>query len=127
MSTKEERPILLVEDDPLLRDALRILLEEAGYLVRVAATAAETLAAVAVETPALILLDLGLPDRSGLDVVRMLRARPGTRPTPIVALTGSVGPRDRQACLEAGCTSFLAKPVEPQYLLRRLPTLLQSG
>lgn len=126
MSTNES-PILLVEDDPLLRDALRLLLEDAGYRVREAGSAAEALEATIAEIPALVLLDLGLPDRSGLDVARILRRRTPTRATPIVALTGRVGTSERIACLEAGCTSFLAKPVEPKELLRCVPGFLRQG
>ncbi|HEX7119172.1 MAG TPA: response regulator [Longimicrobiales bacterium] len=126
MSTSE-RPILLVEDDPLLRDALRLLLEDAGYRVREAGNAAEALDLSTADPPSLILLDLGLPDRPGLEVARILRARMTTRETPIVALTGRVGAGERNACFAAGCTSFLAKPVEPRELLRCLPEFLRAG
>ena len=118
--------ILLVEDDSLLREAFRMLLEDAGYDVKEAGSAAEALAAVDPTPPALVLLDLGLPDRSGLDVVRELRARTDMRSVPIVALTGRSGPDERKRCLEAGCSDFLAKPVEPFELLRRVPELLQN-
>lgn len=126
MSTSEP-PILLVEDDPLLRDALRLLLEDAGYRVREAGSAAEALEASTSEAPALVLLDLGLPDRPGLEVARILRDRQSTREVPIVALTGRVGAGERTACLEAGCNSFLAKPVEPRELLRCVPEFLRAG
>ncbi len=125
MSTTEP-PILLVEDDPLLRDALRLLLEDAGYRVCEAGNAAEALAASSSEVPALVLLDLGLPDRPGLEVARILRDRRSTRRVPIVALTGRVGAGERTACLEAGCTSFLAKPVEPRELLRCVPEFIRA-
>jgi len=112
--------ILLVEDDPLLRGAFRLLLEDAGYLVQEAGTAGEALHTVAATPPDLILLDLGLPDRPGLDVARTLRADPETAEIPIVALTGHAADSDRHDCLGAGCTSYLAKPVEPRHLLRHL-------
>jgi CheY-like chemotaxis protein len=120
-------PILLVEDDRLLRDAFRMLLEDAGYEVTEAGSAAEALAAVAARPPALILLDLGLPDRPGLDVVRELTQTPTTREIPVVALTGRVGPEEQRLCMEAGCTQYLAKPIEPRELLRRLPDWLNRG
>lgn len=119
--------ILLVEDDSLLRDAFRLLLEDAGYRVREAGTAAEAIAAVDAELPALILLDMVLPDSSGLDVVRQLRDQPETRELPVVALTGRVGAHERRACLEAGCTTFLTKPIEPRALLRQIPGLLEAS
>ena len=116
--------ILLVEDDEPLRQAFRLLLEEFGYQVREAGTAAEALHAAADDRPSLVLLDLGLPDRPGLDVARALKAAPGTRATPVVALTGRVGAEERRACLEAGCSGYLAKPVEARTLLRRITEVL---
>ncbi len=118
---------MLVEDDPLLRDALRLLLEDAGYRVLEAGNAAEALERCSIDPPSLILLDLGLPDRPGLEVARILRTRQATRDTPIVALTGRVGPSERNACFAAGCTSFLAKPVEPRELLRCVPEFMRTG
>jgi CheY-like chemotaxis protein len=119
--------ILLVEDDPLLRQAFRILLEDAGYEVREAGTAQQALNAVDTRAPELVLLDLGLPDRSGLEVARELMRRPDTRRIKVVALTGRAGPRERQECLDAGCSHFLSKPIEPRELLRQLPRLLDRG
>ncbi|MBX6363653.1 MAG: response regulator [Gemmatimonadetes bacterium] len=124
MTTSSLRTILLVEDDSLLRDAFRLLLEDVGYRVREAGTAAEALTAAAEVTPSLVLLDLGLPDAPGLDVARGLRAAPATRETPIVALTGRVGAEEKRLCLEAGCNYYLAKPVEPRQLLRRISEVL---
>lgn len=116
--------ILLVEDDPLLRDAFRMLLEDAGYRILEAASVAEAMASIEAERPALVLLDLGLPDGSGLDVARRLREQRETRAIPVVAMTGRVGPEEREACLEAGCIEYLPKPVEPLLLLERLPGFL---
>ncbi len=116
--------ILLVEDDQLLREAFRLLLEDVGYEVHEAGTAAEALRTVASERPALVLLDLGLPDRPGLDVARELRAAPETSATPVFALTGRVGADERRACLDAGCSVYLAKPVDPRLLLRRIDETL---
>jgi len=101
MSTRRGT-ILLVEDDSLLRHAFRLLLEDAGYHVREAGSAGEALAAVAVEVPGVIILDLGLPDRPGLEVARSLREKCPTREVPIVALTGRVGAEEQRACMDAG-------------------------
>jgi CheY-like chemotaxis protein len=125
MNTPADTTILLVEDDAFLRDAFRLLLEDAGYRVLEAGTAAEAIEAATTGLPRLVLLDLGLPDRPGLDVVRELRADGRTRDMRIVALTGRVGPEEQRACIEAGCTSYLAKPIEPRELLRRLPEMLK--
>jgi CheY-like chemotaxis protein len=116
--------ILLVEDDPLLRHAFRLLLEDAGYQVHEAGTAAQALDRAATEQPSLVLLDLGLPDRPGLEVARSITTQPETAGIRVVALTGRVGSRERDACFAAGCSHFFTKPIEPRELLRRLPELL---
>jgi CheY-like chemotaxis protein len=116
--------ILLVEDDPLLRHAFRLLLEDAGYAVHEAGTAAEAIERADEKRPALVLLDLGLPDRPGIEVAQVLSSKPHTAGIRIVALTGRAGAREREACLAAGCTHFFTKPIEPRELLRRMPELL---
>lgn len=118
----DPRPtILLVEDDPLLREAMRLLLEDAGYTVGEAGTAAQASAAVDSGPPALILLDLGLPDRHGLELARELTQQTDI---PIIALTGRAGANERRRCLEAGCRDYLAKPIEPRDLLARIEELI---
>jgi CheY-like chemotaxis protein len=116
--------ILLVEDDPLLRHAFRLLLEDAGYIVHEAGTAAEALRKTSESLPSLVLLDLGLPDRPGLEVAREITSAPETAGVRVVALTGRVGARERDACFAAGCSHFFSKPIEPRELLRRLPELI---
>jgi len=123
-TTVQTHTILLVEDDAVLREAFRLFLEDVGYRVLEAGTAAEALRAVAETPPALVLLDLGLPDRPGLDIAREMKRKPATRATPVFALTGRVGADERRACLEAGCALYLAKPVEPRQLLRRITEAL---
>ncbi len=117
--------ILIVEDDDLLRDAFKLLLEDAGYQVLEAGRASDAIRIVGERLPALVVLDLGLPDAPGLDVVRTMRRDPDLESTPVIALTGRVGERERRACMDAGCDRYMAKPVAPADLLRELPTLLR--
>lgn len=124
--TDFDRTILIVEDDDLLREAFTILLEDAGYQVLEAGTAAAALKLATERFPRLILLDLGLPDRPGLDVVRTIRQDPDLRDIPVIALTGRVGEDEKRACLDAGCDRYLSKPVRPSDLLKELPDLLQK-
>lgn len=116
--------VLLVEDDALLRQAFKILLEDAGYRVSEAGSVSEALEVAGQETPAVVVLDMGLPDRPGLDVARELRRQEATRDIPIIALTGRVGTQERDECLAAGCTEYHGKPLQPQRLLERLHALL---
>lgn len=122
--TDIDRTILIVEDDDLLRDAFKILLEDAGYQVLEAATGQAALEVAQDRLPALIILDMGLPDRSGIDVVRSIRQDRDLLDTPVIALTGRVGDDERRACLEAGCDRYLSKPIAPTELLSELPELL---
>lgn len=121
MSSAERRPhILLVEDSEAIRHAFGILLRESGYTVTEAGTGGDALAAALTSTPDAILLDLGLPDMPGLNVARELREKPATRDVPIVALTGRALESDRIACAEAGCSAYVAKPVDSLDLLKLL-------
>ncbi|MFW5951390.1 MAG: response regulator [Gemmatimonadota bacterium] len=123
--TDFDRTILIVEDDELLREAFKILLEDAGYQVLEAGTAEEALRLSGERFPGLIVLDLGLPDRPGLEVVRSIRQTPMLQDTPVIALTGRVGEAEKEACLQAGCNRYLTKPVRPSDLLKELPDLLK--
>ena len=125
--TNPTATILLVEDDPLLRHAFRLLLEDAGYRVHEAGTAAQAIEQATAVKPRLVLLDLGLPDRHGLEVARELTSQPQHAGIRVVALTGRAGARERDACLAAGCTHFFTKPIEPRQLLKRLPELLADN
>jgi CheY-like chemotaxis protein len=124
MNTPIGKHLLIVEDDLFLREAFRMMLEDAGYEVSEADCAVAALNAVQTAKPDLVLLDLGLPDRSGLDVAREIKADPRTADIVIVALTGSVGNAEKKACLEAGCAAYFVKPLSPKELLKKLPEYL---
>jgi two-component system, OmpR family, KDP operon response regulator KdpE len=115
--------VLLVEDDHLLRDAFEILLDDAGYRVFTAGTAAAALDTVRKTRPDLVVLDLGLPDRPGLDVVRAIRQDSELAGIAVIALTGQVGAAEKEAALNAGCNRYLGKPAAPRELLETLSAL----
>jgi CheY-like chemotaxis protein len=121
------RTVLLVEDSDAIRDAFTILLEDAGYTVLGAGTGHEALALAAAQVPDLMLLDMGLPDMTGLDVVRQVKAEPATAGIAVVAVTGRDEDADRRACLAAGCTAYLVKPVNTQKLVRDLPGFMAAA
>ncbi|HET7274041.1 MAG TPA: response regulator [Longimicrobiaceae bacterium] len=118
--------ILVVEDNDTIRDAFSILLGESGYRVLQAATGAEALAISTSERPDLVLMDLGLPDENGLEVTRQLKSDEGTRAIPVVALTGRALETNERECMEAGCVGYLAKPIDTEQLLQRIPQFLKS-
>jgi CheY-like chemotaxis protein len=119
--------VLVVEDSDAIRGAFTILLEESGYTVAAAATGAEALRLAAARTPDLVLLDLGLPDMLGLDVLRRIKASPATARVPVVALTGRDDDADRAALMAAGCAAYLVKPVDTQQLIRSIPGYIAAS
>lgn len=125
--TREARPlVLVVEDSDPIRAAFTILLEESGYDVASAGTGADAVRLATEQRPDLVLLDLGLPDTSGLDVALRIKADPRSAKIPVVALTGRDADADRDALLAAGCAAYLVKPVDTQALLRSLPGYIAS-
>lgn len=111
--------VLLVDDSPLVTEALGILLVETGHRVATAGSVREALAAARAERPDVLLLDLTLPDGDGLDVLRTLAAE-GHAPAATVALTGHDDEATAARCLAAGCRAVLGKPVPAMTLLRGL-------
>ena len=116
--------ILLVEDDEPTRTRLRQYLERRGYRVREAATAGEALRSWDAHRADLILLDLGLPDRDGIDVIRRVR-RDGTAPIIVVSARGEE--RDRVVGLEAGADDYVTKPFGVDELQARIRAVLRRA
>jgi CheY-like chemotaxis protein len=110
--------ILVAEDHPDSRDALRTLLEACGYRVTVAADGEEAIQRAMEAAPDLILMDLMMPGVDGLEAARRLRGRSEFSETPIVALTAMEGGRER--ALHAGFDDFVSKPIDLQAFLRKL-------
>jgi DNA-binding response OmpR family regulator len=114
---------LLVEDDRMIGDSLRAALRMEGHAVDWVRDAAAAEATLASETFDLLLLDLGLPQGDGLQVLRGLRARGNA--TPVIVLTARDGPGDRVAGLDAGADDYLVKPFELDELGARIRAVLR--
>jgi DNA-binding response OmpR family regulator len=114
--------LLFIEDDDGIRLALRLALEDEGYEVREAPDGASGLAAFDEREADLVLLDLRLPDMSGFDVCRQLRAR---SIVPIIIITAQTDTYDMVAGLEAGADDYVTKPVVPKELAARIRALLR--
>jgi two-component system KDP operon response regulator KdpE len=109
--------IVVIEDQAKLRRLLRNTLQDAGFNVREAATGRAGLVVAATRKPDLIILDLGLPDIDGSDVIRKLREWWATR--PIIILSGRQSEADKIAALELGADDFVSKPFGlPEFLAR---------
>ena len=114
--------LLFIEDDDQIRLALTMALEDEGYRVTEAPDGAAGLAAFAEKEADLVLLDLRLPDMSGFDVCRALRA--GSI-VPIIIITAQTDTYDLVAGLEAGADDYITKPVVPKELAARIRALLR--
>lgn len=109
--------VLVVEDEPSLLRALAMNLVARGYAVTEAATATTALTALAEQRHDVILLDLGLPDMSGVDVIRAVRAFAAT---PIIVLSARIGSADKVEALDLGADDYVTKPFSMDELLARL-------
>ncbi|WP_229402133.1 response regulator [Micromonospora okii] len=109
--------VLVVDDEPQILRALRINLRARGYEVDVAGTGAAALKAAAAHPPDLVVLDLGLPDLDGAEVIRGLR---GWTNVPIIVLSGRAGSEDKVGALDAGADDYVTKPFGMDELLARV-------
>ena len=113
--------ILVVDDEPQILRALGTTLRGAGYTVDVAATAEAAVAAAAVHPPEAVILDLVLPDRSGIEVCRELRT---WTDVPVIVLSAVGEEREKVAALDAGADDYVTKPFGVDELLARLRAAL---
>lgn len=119
--------VLLVEDNELNRDMLSRRLARRGYEVVLAVDGAEALSRAASDAPALILMDMGLPDLDGWEVTRRLKADPRTAAIAVIALTAHAMAQDRENALAAGCDDFDTKPVEIERLVAKIEAVLERS
>lgn len=121
----ERELVLVAEDDLANRTLLARLLDRAGYRAITVADGRDALRAAVDEEPDLVLLDVGLPGMSGLDVCRRLRADPRTVALPIILVTGQTASRDVVAGLDAGADDFVRKPYDEAELMARIRSVLR--
>ncbi len=117
--------ILLVEDNELNRDMLSRRLTRRGFEMIVAEDGKQGLHLAGESSPDLILLDLGLPEMDGWEVLRRLKSDPKMKNIPVLALTAHALVTDRKRALEAGFDDYDIKPVEMPRLLGKIQTLLR--
>jgi two-component system, OmpR family, KDP operon response regulator KdpE len=114
--------ILVVDDEPQILRALRINLKTRGYEVETMATGVDALASAARRMPDVVLLDLGLPDMDGTEVIQGLR---GWTEVPIVVLSGRSAHDAKVAVLDAGADDYVTKPFSMEELLARIRAVLR--
>jgi CheY-like chemotaxis protein len=127
MHEKIELPaILYVEDNRDNRVLVRRVLEAEGYRVLEAEDGPTGIEIARNERPALILMDINLPEVDGFQVTVQLRALPELRDVPIIALTANVMKGDREKTLEAGCSGYIQKPIDIDLLPEQVAAFLQK-
>ncbi len=120
-----EVSILVVGDDPRVVETMRIVLEKVGkYNVLVACSGSECLHQVEEVQPALVLLDMHMSQVDGLEVLRQLRARPGSCELPILVIGVDAQFEQMVACFEAGASGFLIKPFDAASLYHQVRTAI---
>ncbi len=122
-----QKKILVVEDNETDRRLLNAILSASGYVVLIAETGASVIKLAQREErkePDLILLDIRLPDISGLEVARMLKSAPSTCNIPIIAVTAYAMPGDAQKVMESGCNAYVSKPINVRDLTVLVETFL---
>ena len=116
--------VLVVDDDPRLREFMRVNLEMEGYSVVEAASAEEALSAIEDTTPELVLLDVVMPGVDGWQMLQRMQERHGS--IPVIMFSGQVDARSASEAEERGARGFVGKPFDPQQLIERAKQLVPA-
>jgi diguanylate cyclase len=125
--TLKTAKVMMVDDEPITLDVLQAFLEEAGYRKFVVTSEpSQAMDLIASERPDVVLLDLMMPEVSGFDIMKAMRAQADCQHIPIIVLTSSTDSETKLKALELGATDFLAKPVDSSELVLRLRNTLTA-
>jgi DNA-binding response OmpR family regulator len=124
MRLTEAGRVLLIEDEPNIAEAIRFLLTRDGLGVTVLDHGAKAMAVMREKPPSLVILDLMLPDISGLEILTAMRGERALRGVPVLMLTAKGQVRDREAAEKAGASLFMAKPFANAELMAAVRQLL---
>lgn len=119
--------VWVLDDDKSVLGLYRFLLEEEGYAVSAFSAARELLEGLPTARPDMVIVDLGLPDASGIEVCRQIRHTPGLENVPLVVVTASHELSDRYTTLATGADDFLTKPVDNTELVLRVRNLMRRA
>ncbi|MCA9916684.1 MAG: response regulator [Anaerolineales bacterium] len=124
---KTDKKVLCVEDNPVNMLLVSRIVEAEGHELIKATDAVAAEAILAETVPDIILLDINLPGKSGLDLAREFKGDDRLAPVPLIATTAQVLVGDRERCLEAGCDDYLPKPLDIRKLREVLRTYLNNA
>ena len=117
--------VLIVDDDPQLREFVRVNLVMDGYAVREAGSAEEGLAAIEEEAPDLVLLDVMMPSVDGFEMLRRMQEQHGVGSVPVIMFSGKVDEETTAQAAREGAQAFIGKPFDPQQLIESTKQLLR--
>jgi two-component system phosphate regulon response regulator PhoB len=118
--------ILIVEDHPTMREAMRLVLEGEGYRIDEAADGRTALDAIRSDPPDLVFLDLNIPGATGADVLASVKGDPSTANTRVIVVTAT-GEEGRPEAVRLGADEYFTKPFSPTALLRTVERVLAAG
>jgi DNA-binding response OmpR family regulator len=118
------RLVLVLEDEPNISEAIRFILRRDGWNVLSRADGLDVLDLIAAEAPSLLILDVMLPGRSGLDILQAIRARPELADLPVIVLTAKGQAADRDHAMRLGASLYMAKPFANAELLAAVRQLV---
>ncbi len=119
--------ILIIEDNPMNMELFNDLLEAEGYLILQAVNGKDGVEMAKSEMPDLILLDYGLPDINGMEVIERLKRDPRTKDVVIIVCTASVMKQEREKVMDAGCKEFITKPIDTGKFIKTIAKFLQNS
>ena len=120
------KKILIVDDEPEMLEMIRFRLEKSGYTVFTATTGEECIKKAQDERPDVILLDILLPDLSGYEVSKRIKANEHTKNIPIIMVTAFIGDDAKKKGLEQGAQYFISKPFNPEELLSEIKNIVEK-
>lgn len=116
--------VLLIEDEPNIREAMRFILSRDGWDVSIHSDGATSLDVIQTTSPDAVILDVMLPNRSGYEILKDVRAVAGLERLPILMLTARGQTKDREMALAAGASDYMTKPFANEDVLTRLRALV---
>ncbi|MBK8900888.1 MAG: response regulator [Anaerolineaceae bacterium] len=118
--------ILIVDDEPMTRNLLRLMLERAGFKILEAEDGLKALDVVAEHSPDLLILDVMMPNMDGITVCETLRAEAETADLPVILLSARSNPEAVRLGMQAGANRYLSKPISREELVRQVRDVLQG-
>ena len=122
-----DKKIIIVEDQPDVADLLEEMLSMDGYQLSKIHSSTGALGVIRAEKPDVVLLDIMMPDVSGLEVLRFMQREPGLQQIPVVIVSAKTLPADIRTGLDAGATAYLTKPVDVNKLRRTVARVIRAA